>query len=296
MSPRYRLSRRPNQRVRVLGVEMDLVKPEEVFHFAKAKVVAAERAIVANHNLHSLYLLKRHPAMQAFFRKADLIEFDSLPLILWARLIGRPSRPFHRCTYLDWRDQFWRTAVQNNWRVFFVGGAEGVAEAARAKILEAWPGVRLEVHHGYFDAAPNSRDNRKLIDQIHAFKANVILVGMGMPLQESWVNDNYDALPASVVFTVGGAFDYEAGTQVPCPRWIGRLGMEWMFRLLANPRRLLVRYCIEPWSLVAPAMHDLHSAVAGRLGVRQADRHGRTTDQRRDDAAIAAGELTGLSQ
>ena len=242
----HRLNRRPDQRVRVLGVEMDLVRPEEVFHFASTKIAGGEKAVIANHNLHSLHLLKKSAAMRAFFAKADLIEFDSLPLIFWARMIGLPSRRFHRCTYLDWRDDFWATASEKNWRVFFVGGAAGVGEAARANIQRTWPGVQLEVHHGYFDTAEGSPDNHSLIEQICNFRPNVILVGMGMPVQEAWVHRNYEALPASVIFTVGAAFDYEAGVQVAAPRWMGRLGLEWLFRLASNPRRLFVRYCVEP--------------------------------------------------
>ena len=87
----------------MLGATMDLVKSAEVFHFVAGKIAAKQKAIVANHNLHSLHLMQRLSTVRAFFRKADLIEVDSIPLIFWARLVGRPSRRFHRCTYLDWR-------------------------------------------------------------------------------------------------------------------------------------------------------------------------------------------------
>jgi N-acetylglucosaminyldiphosphoundecaprenol N-acetyl-beta-D-mannosaminyltransferase len=85
---------------------------------------------------------------------------------------------------------------------------------------------------------------------------------MGMPRQETWVVRNYEALPDCVVFTVGGAFDYEAGAQVPAPRWIGQLGLEWLFRLATRPG-LFGRYLIEPWSLVGPAIGDLVRAARG---------------------------------
>jgi N-acetylglucosaminyldiphosphoundecaprenol N-acetyl-beta-D-mannosaminyltransferase len=269
----------------VLGAEMDLIKPEEVFHYAKNVISSNGKAIVANHNLHSLTLIGRNPEMRAFFRKAALIEVDSLPLIFWARLIGQPSRRFHRCTYLDWRDDFWRVATANNWRVFFVGGREGVANLARAKIQESWPKAQLETHHGFFDIDPNSLDNRRIIKRIREFRPNVILVGMGMPRQEAWVLRNYDALPNSVVFTVGAAFDYEAGTQTPCPRWIGRIGLEWLFRLARDPRRLFGRYCIGPWRLAGPAMRDLRGVVMRRFQ--------RASPRRRPDRpAFILGQFT----
>jgi N-acetylglucosaminyldiphosphoundecaprenol N-acetyl-beta-D-mannosaminyltransferase len=244
---------------------MDLVRPEEVFHFVAGRLARSQGAVIANHNLHSLYLAGKSPAVRAFFAAADLVEVDSTPLILWARLIGRSSRPFHRCTYLDWRDLFWARAQAEGWRVFFVGGAPGVADKAREAILADFPDVNLAVHHGYFDAAAGSAENAAVVEAINAFAPQILLVGMGMPRQEVWVLENHPALTAPCAsFTVGGAFDYEAGAQKAAPRWMGRLGVEWLFRLVADPRRLFVRYCIEPWSLVGPAMADLRQAVFRR--------------------------------
>jgi len=261
----FRLKRRPEERVSVLGAAMDLVRPEEVFHFVAGRLARGESSIIANHNLHSLYLSRRKTAVRDFFKAADLVEVDSTPLILWARLIGRSSRRFHRCTYLDWRDVFWAGARDEGWRVFFVGGAPGVAETARDKILTDWPGVELSVHHGYFDASPGSSENAAVVEAINAFKPQILLVGMGMPRQEVWVLENHAAVAGPCAhFTVGGAFDYEAGVQKAAPRWMGQMGVEWLFRLVADPRRLFTRYCVEPWSLVGPALADLRHAFLER--------------------------------
>jgi N-acetylglucosaminyldiphosphoundecaprenol N-acetyl-beta-D-mannosaminyltransferase len=268
----FRLRRRPEERVRMLGGTLDLVKAAEVFHFMRGKIAAGERAIVANHNLHSLYLLRKDAEIRDFFARADLVEVDSTPLILWAQLNGQRSRRFHRCTYLDWRDAFWDEVQASGWRVFFLGGAPGVAETARDRILEQWPAAELAVHHGYFDMTPGSAENAAIVEAINAFHPNVLLVGMGMPRQEAWVVRNQDALPPCVTLTVGGAFDYEAGVQVPCPRWIGQLGLEWLFRLAMNPKRMFHRYCVEPWRLVGPAMSDLRATAVRRLAERRAER------------------------
>jgi len=159
----FRLKRRPEERVRVLGAEMDLVRFEEVFHFIAERLAVGEKTIVANHNLHSLYLMRRSASMRRFFDMADLIEVDSMPLIFWARLMGRRSRTFHRCTYLDWREEFWALAIERGWRVFFIGGKPGVAEAAQARLLKQWPMATLSVHTGYFDHRPGSIDNERLL-------------------------------------------------------------------------------------------------------------------------------------
>ena len=258
----FRLNRRPEERFRVLGGTMDLVKSTEVFHYVARKIDAGEKAIVANHNLHSLYLIQNNGEIREFFNRADLIEVDSMPLIFWARLNGRPSRRFHRATYLDWRDEFWDRVVENGWRVFFLGSEPGVAEAAREKILAQWPDVQLATHHGYFDMSPGSAENDAIVDEINAFGADIVLVGMGMPRQEVWILRNIDRLRACAAFTVGGAFDYEAGVQRPAPRWLGQFGAEWLYRLVTDPKRKFHRYCIEPFFLVGPALRDLGASLA----------------------------------
>ncbi len=258
---RFRKRRRPEERVRALGGEMDLVRAEEVLWFTSQKIAAGQRAIVANHNLHSLYLLRREPMVRAFFRRADLIEVDSTPLIHWLRLIGRHSRPFHRCTYLDWRDAFWTLASEQGWRVFYLGGAPGVAQTAAESLTARYRGLKLAVRDGYFDAAPGSDDNAAVLRQIEDFAPQVLFVGMGMPRQEIWISQNVPKLPNCVMFSVGAAFDYEAGVQTAAPRWMGARGLEWLFRLAHDPRRLFVRYCVEPWFLIGPALADLRAAL-----------------------------------
>jgi N-acetylglucosaminyldiphosphoundecaprenol N-acetyl-beta-D-mannosaminyltransferase len=274
----FRLKRRPEERTVVLGQVMDMVKPEEVLLYLAQCVKTKTAAIVANHNAHSLYLLRRNPEFASFYGITDLVEVDSLPLLIWARRTGRRSRTFHRCTYLDWRKAFWMLAREIGWKVFYLGGAPGVAEAARTSLINEFGDLQIGVRDGYFDAETVSDDNKDVLAQIKAFQPDILLVGMGMPRQELWISRNHADLPNCVVMPVGAAFDYEAGVQVAAPRWIGRIGLEWLFRLVSDPRRLFRRYCVEPWFLIGMLMDD---AVAARrenaLAVTQ-DRRRASTD------------------
>ncbi len=260
----YRKARRSRERVRLLGQAMDLVRPEEVMHHLQLAVAEARRSLIANHNLHSLYLLTRRPELQAFYDRADMVEVDSTPLLWFSRVLGLHSRAFHRCTYLDWRDHFWSLADRKGWRVLSIGGAPGVGEAAVAKLATRYPGAEIETRHGYFDAAPGSADNAAVLAQVAAFRPHVLFVGMGMPRQELWIADHFDALPPCVVLSVGAAFDYEAGAQKAAPRWMGRAGIEWAYRLFHDPKRLFVRYCVEPWFLLPLIVADIRAARRGR--------------------------------
>ncbi|MDP1630816.1 MAG: WecB/TagA/CpsF family glycosyltransferase [Caulobacter sp.] len=278
----YRLSRRPEQRIRLLGQTMDLVRPEEVLHFIAARVKRGAPAIVANHNAHSLYLLRRDEALAGFYRLADLVEIDSTPLLMWARFSGRrSSQRFHRCTYLDWRDAFWTLAAENGWRVFYLGGAPGVAALAADRIMTAFPGVEVSVHHGYFDRTPGSDENAAVVEAVGRVQPHVLMVGMGMPIQETWISANLKALPPCVTLPVGAAFDYEAGVQRAAPRWLGQLGLEWLYRLVSDPSRLFRRYCVEPWTLGHLLVQDWRETRARLRAARGSDR--------RSDAAPSPG-------
>ena len=257
----HRLNRREGERIRLLGQVMDKVRPEEVMHQLEIWVENGVKAVIANHNLHSLHLIRTEPRLAEFYALADLVQIDSTPLIAFGRLVGRGTRRKHRSTYLDWREHFWSLADRKGWRVMFIGGAEGVADAAAERLKARHGRVDLAVRSGYFDATPGSEDNGRLVAEISECAPQVLLVGMGMPRQEIWIADHLDALPDCVVLNVGAAFDYEAGVQKAAPRWGGRLGLEWLYRLAVAPKRLFHRYCVEPWHLMGPIMDDLRAAL-----------------------------------
>jgi len=251
-------------RITLLGEGMDLVTEDEVMAHVAQRVSERRRTIVVNHNAHSLALARRIAEMRSLYQRADLIEVDSTPLIFWGRLLGEPIRPEHRCTYLGWRDLFWREAGRRGWRVFLLGGRPGVAQMAAERLAIAAPGASMKAHHGYFDMRPESPALEAVLAQINRFAPDVLLVGMGMPRQEVFIERNHGRLNAYAILPVGAALDYEAGAQTPAPRVLGRLGLEWAFRLAADPARLLPRYLLEPWTLLPAATADLVRRVRGR--------------------------------
>ena len=256
-------------RIRLLGAAVDVTTPAAVLAFIADRADRGGRALVANHNLHSLYLLRQDPGLAAFFDQADLVEIDSTPLIWWGRAMGLPVSRANRCTYLDWRDDFWRMAAERNWRVFYLGGAPGVADQAARRLTARWAGVTIATRNGFFAPA----DEAQVAAQINAFAPHVLFVGMGMPIQERWIARNLQALIACVILPVGAAFDYEAGAQTAAPRILGALGLEWLFRLVGQPRRLFTRYLVEPWSLIPAALADVrHYRWRGLSTSRQPNR------------------------
>lgn len=240
-------------RLKLLGVELDRLTVADLNQCIAEAIAQGEQRIMANHNLHSVYLYHRNPRMRAFFARARVVHIDGMPLVYWARILGYAVRATERVTYLDWVHPLMAAAQVHGWRVFYLGGRPGVAARAAERLRHQYPGLTLEVRHGYF----SREENESVLQQLTEFRPNVLMVGMGMPRQEIWVLENLDRIQANAILTAGACFDYLAGAVPTPPRWMGRAGLEWLYRLLSEPRRLWRRYLVEPWALAPLFVKDL---------------------------------------
>ena len=136
------------------------------------------------------------------------------------------------------------------------GGRRDRGSATR----QASPGLQLQTHHGYF----TDQENTRVLGEIAQYDPQVLLVGMGMPRQENWVLGNLSGIRSPAILTIGACFDYIVGEIPTPPRWMGRAGLEWLYRLASEPTRLWRRYLVEPWSLIPFAARDIAERVYRR--------------------------------
>ncbi len=158
---------------------------------------------------------------------------------------------------MDLMDPLMALAAARGWRTYVLAGRPGVAARAAETLRARHAGLQLATDDGYFDVEPGSAEAAERIARVHAFGADLVIVGLGMPRQERFVLHHGDALPAAPVLTCGAAFDYVAGEIPACPRWLSAWGLEWAFRLAAEPRRLAHRYLIEPLALLPDVLRDV---------------------------------------
>jgi N-acetylglucosaminyldiphosphoundecaprenol N-acetyl-beta-D-mannosaminyltransferase len=129
--------------------------------------------------------------------------------------------------------------------VYLLGARPGVAQEAARRLQARYPDLEIVgVHHGFFDHAAGSLENEAVVREINDARPDILLVGMGMPLQEYWLMENQDRLQGGVVLTGGAVFDYVSGGLRRGPRALTHSGFEWLARLLVEPRRLWRRYLI----------------------------------------------------
>jgi N-acetylglucosaminyldiphosphoundecaprenol N-acetyl-beta-D-mannosaminyltransferase len=235
--------------------------------------------IIAHHNLHSLYLFHRQPRLREFYAGVRWIPIDGMPLIGLGRLYGYDLKREQRVTYVDWMDSLVELIAARGWRIFYLGSPKEVAEKGAVALRGRYSGLQIEVSDGYFDARPGSRENEALLKRINSYAPDLLMVGMGMPRQEFWIQDHFDRLNANVILASGAAIDYIAGAVPTPPRWAGRLGLEWAFRLVNEPRRLFGRYLKEPWYIVTLVLFDI---VRKRGKLSTTVHVKKTTDRGRD--------------
>jgi N-acetylglucosaminyldiphosphoundecaprenol N-acetyl-beta-D-mannosaminyltransferase len=214
--------------------------------------------LITNHNVNSLALAQRDRQFVDFVNRGDLVFIDGMPLVYLARLLGHPLRASDRQAVLDWIWPLLELAQAEHWRVVHLGSHEGVLEPALQAIQLRVPGVDVRAISGFFDHSPGSPGSRTVIADLWKLEPDVLLVGFGMPLQERWLDHHLAALPDTVVITVGGIIGFLGGERPSAPRWLGSLGLEWMFRLATEPRRLWRRYLVEPVVLVRPILRALY--------------------------------------
>lgn len=210
---------------------------------------AQRPTLVLNHNLHSIYLFHRLDWFRRLYERASLVLVDGWPVLKLLE-VGSRRRYGHeyRIGSTDWLHTLQTSDISQDFRIFVLGGTQVTADRACETLRSKRNAITAVGRSGYFDMKTQSGE---IMQQIADFRPHLLLIGMGMPRQERFIQENFDAFPPAYIATVGGAVDYLAGAQRLAPRFFGRVGLEWLWRLGNDPRRLWRRYMVEPYQLAA---------------------------------------------
>ncbi len=229
--------------VNVLGVRVHDLSTEELCARIVSLVGAGGRAVVSNANVNALNLACRMKWFRGFLNRCDTVFCDGFGVIVGAHLLGRGLR--HRNTYADLMWHLAETAQAHDFSMFFLGAYPGVAALAADRLRRHYPRLRIVgVHHGFYDKTSGARENENVIALVNERHPDILIVGFGMPLQERWLAENLPKLEIKVAMTGGAVFDYMSGRIRRAPRWMTDHGLEWLGRLLIEPRRLWRRYLL----------------------------------------------------
>jgi N-acetylglucosaminyldiphosphoundecaprenol N-acetyl-beta-D-mannosaminyltransferase len=233
------------QEFRFLGVRVSAMTVSDWLGAVEDAIETRRQLVMVGQNLHSVYLAARDERLRELQERADHIRVDGIPLILIGRLLGYPLKLIHRSGFMDLYKPLMLRAREMDWKIYYLGARPEVLERGLATIRASFPGIAIRGSSGYFDPSDPNQSVR-IIEDINRNRTDLLIVGMGMPRQEHWILENLCRIDASAIVASGAAMDYIAGAVPMAPRWLSSLGLEWIYRLLQEPRRLWHRYLIEP--------------------------------------------------
>ena len=236
--------------VRLFGMEFDSLHMDQ----AVAQLLVWMRRpdgrcrYVVTPNVDHVVRYQHSDALRAAYAEASLILADGAPVVAASRLLQKPLPERvagsdlvpHLFNEADWQ--------RTNLRVYLLGGAPGVAERAAARIETIWNDIEVvgvaSPPHGF---EHDFERNADLVADINRREVDLLLVGLGAPKQELWVHRHHHDLSVPVALCIGATIDFLAGHRARAPVWMRRVGVEWLFRLLIEPRRLGPRYLRDAW-------------------------------------------------
>ena len=237
----------------LFGYRLHPMTGEEVIVQVSDAVSRRRRLIMANINVHGMAMMYQSAGMTRLLTQPDtMVMIDGMPILFMANMVHKAKLSRNkRATSLDFYDELFATGQAAGWQFAYVGSTPEVLADGIALLKKRFEGLRIEGRNGYFDMRETGADtpHGELISWLQHLSPDVVIVGMGMPRQEEWIEIVQSRVDARVFLSAGAYLDYQVGVQKPAPRWMGRYGVEWAYRLAASPHRLGYRYLVEPMAL-----------------------------------------------
>jgi N-acetylglucosaminyldiphosphoundecaprenol N-acetyl-beta-D-mannosaminyltransferase len=244
-----------HQRVRIGRLWIDALTVEQGLDAIRELVARGRGGTVFTPNVDHVVMAETDAAFRRAYRQASLSFADGVPLIWASRLLRSPLPA--KLSGSDMILPIARLAAREGWRVYLLGGAPGAAGAAAKQLREAY-GVEIAgVDDSLVRLDEDSDGQRLIVERIRRARPHLIFVALGAPKQELWSARVLDAVRPAVAIGIGASLDFVAGHVRRAPSWISRLGLEWLYRLAQEPRRLWRRYLLRDPAFVLIVLRAL---------------------------------------
>lgn len=223
-----------NSKINILDVLVDNITMEEAVRKISEFTNVESYHMVFTPNPEIIMLAQINDSFKEALNKADLVVPDGIGVVIASKML-KGAILKERVPGYDLVQNTMKEAVQNDYRYYFLGGKPGIAELAAEKMKVKYPGIQIVgTHHGYF----KKEDEKDIIDKINKSGANILLVALGAPKQELWIEEyKQDLQHVRVAIGVGGSFDVMAEAVKRAPVFFQKCGLEWFYRLIKQPSR-----------------------------------------------------------
>jgi len=222
---------------------------------ACAKEMRSPTPFVVTPNLDHLQRLDNNQSLAKAYSEAEFSLADGMPVVWLSKLAGTPLP--ERVTGADLMPALCRVAGVEKLKVYLLGGGEGTAQIAAENITRDNPGIQCGYYYPPFGFESDDRETQRIIESINQFKPQFLFVGVGSPKQENWIIKHRAEVSAGMALGIGTTIEFMAGSLKRAPLYMQRCGLEWFFRMLMEPRRLVKRYAGNVIYLVKIAIRIL---------------------------------------
>ncbi len=224
----------------MMGVPFDQVTTAHTVELIEEMIASGRPHLLATANVDFLCLAREDATLRRILLEADLVVCDGTPLLWLSKWLGDPLP--ERVAGSDLVPLLLALAARRGYRVFFLGGKDEVLADACRKVTERWPGLTIAGAYSPPFAPLDEMDHADICARIRAANADLLFVSFGCPKQEKWLALNYRRAGVPVSIGVGATIDFLAGSMKRAPVWMRKVGLEWVYRTLQEPKRLAKRY------------------------------------------------------
>ena len=225
--------------VNILDVNVSCLDIKGIFACVKEWVEGDQLRTILYVNAHCLNIANEDTYYRMLLNQADIVYADGISVVWSTRFLG--GCKLQKNTGADWIEDFCRFAEQESIRIYILAGGGGVAQKAKDNLLQSYPEMKIA---GYSDGYFKNKSEVQVLSEIRVLSPQILFVGMGTPHQERWIYEHREEISVPVCWGVGALFDYVAGIESRVPPWMGRVGLEWFYRLIIDPAGKWERYII----------------------------------------------------
>ena len=224
-------------RISILNCEFDPWTKQQTLGKIQELITNDERGYLCTVNVSILMMLRSDPHLKEFIAQSSMVVADGQPLIWTSRYMQQPLP--ERVTGVELVKDLAILAKQNDWGVYLLGATQNIVSTVAKRLKSEHPGLVISGFcDGYFD-----KEGAKLrAKDIRESGAKILIVAMGVPRQELFIEEQWPDLGVNFTVGVGGSFDVISGVTKRAPRWMQKIGLEWLYRTLQEPKRLFWRY------------------------------------------------------
>ena len=216
---------------------------EKVLKGHICSIVNNKKNVINTINAHSFCVAKDDKEFMESLVKSDVLLPDGVSIVLAGKVFRIPG--IKKIAGADAHQYLLEQANLNGQKVFYLGSTSETLKLIEAKVKSNYPNIQVHSYSPPFKSVFDPDDSQAMINAVNSFQPKYLFVGMTAPKQEKWVQENKNEIKVSIIANIGAVFDFYAGTVKRAPSWMINLGMEWLFRLISEPRRLWRRYLIN---------------------------------------------------